>query len=134
MNIAEYSSYFHDGSVIDIVQNENEITISMESAEVSADELKEPLLLSANSTIKGKLHLKGIKNINVGNQRFLGRLKMLYDSGGILHFKLIDNIVKLDLDWVNYPPHPDVTAYSFYEIEAEKIWWENIPDLKDPFW
>jgi len=58
---------------------------------------------------------------------------MLYDSAEILHLEILQNKIKLFIEWENFPPHPKVTVYSALEIEADKIWWENIPNLYDPF-
>ncbi len=132
MNISHYE--FHDGSVIDIKQSENKIGISMESAEVCEEDLDNNILLSDHRTIKGILHLDGIVNILDNGQPFTGILKMLHDSAYILRFDIVENKVTLFIEWVNFPPHPKVNDYSFFEIEAETIWWENIPDLFDPFW
>jgi len=133
MNIFNYSSYFHDGSLIDIKHDQSSVVLSMESAEVSLDENLDNIFLSERCTIKGKLHLDGVDLITENEKKTSVRLRMLYDSAGILHLKIDDTVVKLDLEWVNFPPHSKITVYSFYIIHAKKIWWENIPDLYDPF-
>lgn len=134
MKIADYFPYFHDGSIIDIKYNDSSIIISMESAEISPEENKDNIALSEHSTFKGKLHLEGVGTITDNDKKFTGVLRMLSDSAGILHLDIQDKSVTLGLEWVNYPPHPNVSAYSFYNIEVKKVWWENIPDLYDPFW
>ena len=132
MNISHYE--FHDGSVIDIKQHGDKIDISMESAEIQEADLKDAILLSDHRTIKGILHLEEIISIMDNERPFTGLLKMLHDSANILRFNIVENKIKLFLEWVNFPPNPNVSDYSFFEIEARKIWWENIPDLIDPFW
>lgn len=134
MNIADYASYFHDGSLIDIKQDHSTIILSIESAEISADENKDNILLSNHLTMKGKLHLDGVVLIEENEKPFSDHLIMLADSADILHLKIQGTKIRLDLEWMNFPPHPKITAYSFYIIHAEKIWWENIPNLFDPFW
>jgi hypothetical protein len=133
MNIINYTSYFHDGSLIDIKNEQSSVVLSMESAEISPDENLDNIVLSERFTIKGKLHAEGIDLITENEKETLVQLRMLYDSAGILHFKIDDTKIKLDLEWVNFPPHSKIVAYSFYTIYAKKIWWENIPDLYDPF-
>jgi hypothetical protein len=59
---------------------------------------------------------------------------MKYDSGNIFNLEIKKNKVEIAFSWVNFPPKPSVNDFSTIEIEAEKIWWENIPDLADPFW
>ncbi|MBF8264109.1 MAG: hypothetical protein HW387_1774 [Parachlamydiales bacterium] len=134
MNISIYTGYFHDGSIINIEQSGDGVCFSMQSAEMHEEDLKDNIALSKYHRIKGKLHLEKVKIIRDNDQIFLGVLRMLYDGAGILDFEISKNNVKLFLEWVNYPPHPDIVVYSSFEIEAEKIWWENIPDLGEPFW
>jgi hypothetical protein len=133
MNIGRYTSYFHDGSVIDICHGNSILVLSIESAEISVEENLDNIPLSDRLTIKGKLHLEKVDFITDNEKPISAPLRMLYDSAGILHFKIRDTTVSLDLEWVNFPPHARITAYSFYTISAKKIWWENIPDLRDPF-
>jgi len=134
MDISKYSPFFHDGSIIDIKRFGKNIEISMQSAEMHAEDFQNPIILSRYHRIKGKLHIEGLISIKDDKKNINNDFRMLYDGAGILHLELFIHKLQLDLEWKNYPPHPDITAYSFYEIEAEKIWWENIPDLKDPFW
>jgi hypothetical protein len=134
MDIADYGAFFHDGSLINIQHTNNKIELSMESTEISEEELKDEVVLSEHNTLKGKLHLEGVKSILNKDQPFWGVLSMLYDSAEIIHLDILSNRIKLSLEWENFPPHPKVLAYSLLEIEADKIWWENIPNLYDPFW
>ena len=53
----------------------------------------------------------------------------MYDSGSILDFEILNHKVILGIEWTDYPPKPRKSDFSTIEIEAEKIWWENIPDL-----
>lgn len=48
-------------------------------------------------------------------------LKMLSDSADILHLKIDSTTVSLDLEWMNFPSHPQLTTYSFYKINAKKM-------------
>ncbi len=134
MDISIYAGYFHDGSIINIEQSGDNIDFSMQSAEMHEEDLKENITLSKYHRIKGILHLERVKYIRNSDQPFHGILSMLYDGAGILDFEITKNNVKILLEWVNYPPHPNITVYSSFEIEAEKIWWENIPDLGGPLW
>lgn len=68
MDISKYVSYFHDGTLIDIQQIGDALSISMESCELSADELDEDIVLSDAHTLKGKLHLKKLNSISMNNQ------------------------------------------------------------------
>lgn len=133
MNIANYAPYFHDGSIIDIYHDQSIVIFSMESAEISPEENIDNIVLSESLTIKGKLHMEGVDLITENEKQVSALLKMLFDSARILHLKIDGTTLSLDLEWVNFPPHPEVTTYSFYKINARKIWWENIPDLYDPF-
>jgi hypothetical protein len=37
------------------------------------------------------------------------------------------------IKWLNFPPKERVNDFSTIKIEVEEIFWENIIDLKDPF-
>src|SRR5271154_4797791 len=50
------------------------------------------------------------------------------------NFLTARGIVELQISWRNAPQKPDVNDFSAIVIQADRIWWENIPDLFDPFW
>lgn len=132
MDIKKYSDFFHDGGIINIMQKNNSIEISMESNQIWPEWNKDKIPLSSYKTIKGKLHLEGVTNITEDhiNQKLI---YMNYDSGEILDFDINDNKIKLLVIWLNYPPKPKLDKTELIEIEAKKIFWENIPDLFNPF-
>ncbi len=131
MDISEYTDFFHDGSLIDIEQKNDKIELSMSSAEMDEADLREPIELSESDRIAGKLHIEGITSIKIGDKRLEEPLKRDYDDGRIFDFKIVNNTVRLAIQWVNYPPKPDVNFFSVITIEGQKIYWENIPDLED---
>jgi hypothetical protein len=130
--ISKYTSYFHDGSLIaiDYGKNDTELTLTMESAEVDPEDIKDPVPLAKEDRIKGKLHLKGIKSIYMDDEKLSTPLKMNYDDGEILHLKIKDSEVLLDISWTNYPPKARITDFSSITINVKDVCWENIPDLK----
>ncbi len=129
-----FCSYFHDGSIIAIVHSSDKITISMESAEITPADLPEKCVLSIHNTLKGILHLEHIQSIRIDKQFFQENLHMKGDSAGILDLEINDNSIRLFIEWVNYPPRAKlINIYSEIIIEADKIYWENAPDLHDPF-
>ncbi|MCK4935095.1 MAG: hypothetical protein KAR79_05860 [Simkaniaceae bacterium] len=134
MLIDHYIPFFHDGAVINIEHLNTSIEISMQSAQMHKEDLIDEIKLSKHHRIKGKLHLDGIQDILMNGVHHLGKLKMDYDKGGIFDFILKNNLIELQIEWVNFPPKPDVTDFSVIIIQADHIWWENIPDLYDPLW
>lgn len=133
MNISKYAAFFHDGSIVDIHHMGDKIEFSMASAEMDQEDNKDNIALSRDDSIQGKLHVEGVKCTTIGGKPFLGTLKKDYDSGKIFDFEITENSVELSIDWVNFPPKPDINEFSIIKIEAERIWWENIPDLKNSF-
>lgn len=136
-SIEYYTSFFHDGSIIAIEHHHNNMEISMQSAQMDIEDLKDDIKLSKDDCIKGKLHLENIKTISINEIPYFGILQMPYDGGDIFHFIVDKQMVELQIIWVNFPPKldvPTVDEFSTIKITAEKIWWENIPDLFDPFW
>jgi hypothetical protein len=133
MNISKYD--FHDGCLIDVQHFDNKIEFSMESAEISDEELQDKIILSEYGTIKGKLHLDGIKSFKINDQLFSGAFVKEYDRGYIFSFEIQDSKMILIVGWINCPPKIyEETDFFRIEIEAERIYWETIPDLANPFW
>ena len=130
--ISKYTAYFHDGSLIaiDYGKDDTELTLTMESAEVDPEDIKDPIHLSEEERIKGKLHLKGIKNIYIDDEKLSTPLKMNYDDGSIFDLEIKDNTVLLDINWCNYPPKNEVNDFSTITIEVEDVCWENTPHLE----
>ena len=131
MNISEYTAFFHDGSLIEIDHKNDKIELSMSSAEMDEEDLKEPIELSEDDCIIGKLHIEGVKSIIVNDELLEKPLKKEYDNGHIFDFEINDSTVTLAIQWVNYPRKPETNYFSVTTIEGTKIYWENIPNLED---
>ncbi len=131
-DVSKYTPFFHDGSIIGIQHRGSAVELFMESAEVDPEEIRD-VVLSARNTIKGILHVSGVEKIQENNQDVLV-LEKKYDDGGIFDFELEKHRIEFSVDWVNFPPYPAVNEFSVIQIVAEKIWWENVPDLVDPYW
>jgi superfamily I DNA and RNA helicase len=72
MNIRKYFDDFHDGALIDMQQYQNEVILSVESAEMDPSDIKDGIQLSEMGTIKGKIHLKVIKSIKINEAPLVG--------------------------------------------------------------
>ncbi len=130
MRIENYTDYFHDGSIRAIKHSGRDMTIDMFSAEMDPVDLVDDVVLSKEDTIAGRLHILGIRGIRINRRSFEGQLIKAYDSGSINNFSITNANVFLQVTWKNYPPRPRVETDLFtIEIEASKIYWENIPDL-----
>ncbi len=134
LTISKYTSYFHDGSLIDIQYGEStsEIAVSMESAELDPEDLNDPISLSKENRIKGKLHLNGITKIEVDDEILSAPLKMHHDDAEIFHFRIIDTGLILEIGWQNFSPKTQDFDYSVIKIDVKTVYWENIPDLPFP--
>ncbi len=133
MNISYYD--FHDGYLIDFKHDKDGLEISMESAQIDPDDLKDCIQLSKHRTLKGKLHINFIKEFKINDDLFLGEFKKPHDDGEIFEFDIKNNIVRLTVIWMDHSPKPSETKFWYtYEISAEKIYWENIPNLHNPYW
>lgn len=130
MDIFKYKDFFHDGTLLGIEHQGKAIVLSMQSAEVSPEELPGHIALSSDDRIKGKLHLKGIKNIYINREKLSTLLKMNYDDGKIFDLEIKNNEVLLSISWRNYPPKARTNDFSTITINAESVCWENIPDLE----
>ena len=115
---------------IDYGKNDTELTLTMESAEVDPEDIKDNIPLAKEDRIKGKLHLKGIKNIYINRKRLSTPLKMNYDNGKIFDLEIKNNEVLLSISWRNYPPKARTNDFSTITIDVGNVCWENIPDLE----
>jgi len=129
MNLSKYTGYFHDGSLINFKHVGNKIEISMLSAEIIPEHMIKIMPPLNKNRITGKLHIEGIKKITINKEPFTGTLKKIYDSASILDFELSMHKVTLGIEWTDYPPKQRKADFSIIEIEADKIWWENISEL-----
>lgn len=133
MDIKKYTGYFHDGGFIGAKRKGNNMELFLRSCEISSDEPVDRKILSEDNALKGKLYLIGIKWIKVDDKEDKEIPWKEYDDGEILDFEIDNNKVFLLIEWKNWPPKPRLRTndVSEIEIEAEKIYWENIPDLPD---
>lgn len=130
MDIRKYAGFFHDGTIHDVNHVKNKIIILMESAELLPEWNEDNIALSKYGTISGHLHLEDIQSIFIDEKPYFGILKKTYDSSDVFHFEIQKNKVTLLVQWINYPPKPrEETDVFTIEIEAKKIYWENIPSL-----
>lgn len=131
MDIKKYTGYFHDGGFIGAIRKENNMELFLRSCEISSDEPIDRKILSEDNALKGKLYLNGVKWIKVDDKENKEIPWKEYDDGEILDLKIDNNKVFLLIEWTNFPPKTRVTDVGTIEIEAEKVYWENIPDLSD---
>lgn len=126
MNISKYD--FHDGILSAISRSGDNIAIAMESSQISPEDNREEIPLTSFHTIKGKLHLEGVKSIRMNN-KLVQRFEKTHDAGDIFDFDIEDNTVRLLVMWDDYPPKPRLHSDMYtYEITADKIYWENLPN------
>jgi len=132
IDISKYAAYFHDGNLFNISKLKNEITFQMTSAEVDFTEIEKGLTLSKDHRIRGILHLYNIQSIKLTCEYKLENLFDVFNLGTILDFEIINKTIELGILWENYPPKVHTNEFTTIVIQADRIWWENIPDLKHP--
>jgi hypothetical protein len=133
MNIEKYTGYFHDGGLIGAIRKENNMELFLRSCEISSGEPIDRKILSEDNALKGKLCLEGIKWIKVAGKENAEIPWKDYDDGEILDLEIDNNKVFLLIEWKNFPPKSRIEDVGTIEIEAEKVYWENIPDLSDDY-
>lgn len=135
MDIEKYTGYFHDGGLIGVKRKEKNMELFLRSCEISSEEPIHRKILSEDNALKGKLCLEGVKWIKVDDKKDKEIPRKDYDDGEILDLEIDDNKVFLLIEWKNWPPklRQHTNDVSKIEIEAEKIRWENIPDLSDDY-
>jgi len=135
MDIRKYASYFHDGSIYDIKHNGKKIVLSLESCELEPEWNEDNIELSKINCLAGYLHIEGVKKIYINDKISHEKLEMIFDEGEVYHLKVNKNTVILEALWRNDPPKlPEETDLFTYKIEAEKVYWENVPTVHDEYW
>ncbi len=129
MDITKYTDYFHDGYLLDINTQGSNLYLFLESSQIDPNEIDNKEILSNSNTIMGKLCLTNVKNIKINDEPYKDVLRKSYDDGEILDLEIHPKKVSLLIEWVNFPPNPRTTDVSQIEVEAEEIYWENIPTL-----
>ena len=130
IDIFKYKDFFHDGALLGIEHQGETIVLCMQRAEVAPEELPAYITLSSDDRITGKLHLKGIKNVYINREKLPTPLIMNYYNGKIFDLEIKNNEVLLAISWRNYPPKARTNDFSTITINAENVYWENIPDLE----
>src|SRR3990167_293123 len=132
MDIKKYTSFFHDCSILAIQHQGNNLVISMESAEMNEEDKLDDVVFSKEDSILGKLHLEGVKSILDKHLGRITKLEMKNEHAGICHFEFNESHVEFQIRWESFPFNRFDEDFSVVKIEAEKIWWENCPDMPDP--
>ncbi|MCH9621642.1 MAG: hypothetical protein S4CHLAM20_10670 [Chlamydiia bacterium] len=134
MNIKKYEDYFHDGSIINIENEKHDLIISMSSNSLDPDYIDETLDLDHLNCIRGKLYITNVSKILLYGGEINYPIFQIHDCGGIIDFEIKKNKVILKGEWIDFPPKKQLPSnYFSYEIYAENVSWENMPDLFDPF-
>lgn len=128
MDIARYTSYFHDGEILKITHINNDIEMVLKSAEVDANVIKN-IGLSVDNRIIGKLHIIGVSLILNNGVEFNGKIKLMFPDNDLLHLKINKNVVFCEIGWRG--PGLGEIDFSDLEIHATSIWWENISGLSN---
>lgn len=134
MNIKKYEDYFHDGSIFNIENFNNELVIYMSSAAMLPEFYSEKLDLDAYNCIKGKLHIKNISKIIVNDEEIHYPLIQIHECADIIDFEIFKDRIVFKVEWINF--HPDKrlpSNFSMFEIFAKSYYWENNPALVEPY-
>ena len=126
MDISTYTSWFHDGSITGIEHSNGNLIVSMKSAEVFPEEIKNKELLSEDNRIHGRLHIDNVQSLEIDEKAFLEEWKIEYDSGGIFDFEITKDHVLLMIQWVNFPPKNEIEEFSVVRIRCKNLLWEPI--------
>lgn len=127
MDIRRYQDYFHDGSVIRFEYTTKNIVAVLESCEI-LPEWNLDIELSSRHTITGKLHICGVKSLTV-NGRQSERIPEHHPFiGSIMDLEVHNGTdVELLISWIG-GIHDDSIS-QLIKAEAERTYWENIPNL-----
>lgn len=125
-SLIKNQSLFHDGCLEKICYNGKTVEIVIISAEIFPEDLNEDIKISFDNRIKGILHLEDIKNITINDIVLHTVLRKTHEDAEILKLEIQKNCVVIMVEWSNFPSVGDDNVFSKINIEAEKIWWEDL--------
>lgn len=128
MNIKNYASYFHDGSIVDVKFLDSQVVITMSSAQISEDENLDHVPLGRFNMIRGKLHLLHINLLKI-NDKISDINHLIYNDGEIFKLSFKENKVSLLVEWLL--PNND-RVFQDLEFTVENYYFENLPELIFP--
>lgn len=134
--LSQYAGYFHDGSIHDIMHYKDSLVISIESAQLLPEWYwdRKKLPLSKRDTISGKLYFVHVNSLKQDDKPSHEAFKMVYEGCEVFDIKIEVHKIKMLVTWEQYLPKRERTDMVCIEIEADKIYWENIPNLFDDYW
>lgn len=132
MDIKKYTSYFHDGFLVDIKFVKDDLLLTMFSAEVHPEDFDEGIELAFDElyTIRGRLHIEKVTSILINEKPEL-ELKMKTGPVIIYDFELKENEVEIQIIW-NNKTSPELEEFESIKISCQASYWENLPNLNYP--
>ncbi len=95
--LSKIAGRFHDGTLVDIVQQNDVIEISLISSEICDEEPVDWEVLNSANCIAGKLVLTGIEQVLMNDRPLTAPLKMLWSDGEVLDSDIDAHEVTLGL-------------------------------------
>jgi hypothetical protein len=123
-----FTAFFHDGSITHI-QHENEnICITLESAEMKKEDLRD-CNIRLNSEpflqLKGVLVLESVRSVELNDALQSEDISMLDDECNVIRFDFFENKVEFFVEWYHFPVEINAQKYMSISIEFDKAKWIN---------
>lgn len=128
MNIEKYATYFHDGTIYELLIVNKNISITMESACLKEEENEDEQPLSRFGSIRGTLYLNEIFDLKINNEQ-ANINELIYNFGDILHLRFKENQILLTVIWFS---EDGSDIYQELKFLVRDYFFENIPSLIFP--
>lgn len=130
---SKYKSFFHDGEILAVNSENQDLIFSIVSPEVLEEDIvEEDLHLLSNQRFQGKLHIKNVKSLAIDGILQEKTLHISADMVDIFHCDISHKMVTFHLLLSDIPLTGPISEITL-EINGAKIWWENIPNLEDQY-
>ncbi|MDP1834320.1 MAG: hypothetical protein Q8K75_00175 [Chlamydiales bacterium] len=131
IEIAAYAGYFHDGRLNDLIRENGDLILVIESAQIDPNEITQNVPLSNRSTLRGKLILEKLKRAHIEGDAACGLAKIgLY--GNIIDLSIAQTSVELALAW-KYCGDKRLEYFVNLLLEAENVYWKYDANILDPY-
>lgn len=131
IEIAAYTGYFHDGRLNDLICEDCNLLLVLESAQIDPGEVSQDVFLSNRSTLIGRLLLKRVTRVSIEGDAACGLAKMSC-YGSIIDLSIAGTSVNLALSW-KYCGKNRIEYFVDYILEAENLCWKYDVNIVDPY-
>ncbi|MBF5058913.1 hypothetical protein [Candidatus Neptunochlamydia vexilliferae] len=125
VDIRKYLEFFERGEILGVIYKGDKVFLTLESSYINPKAVDNRTILSKNCTLRGKLVLQRVESYCLDNKKTQPPKKQLFAGGKIVKLELKQTVAEIVFEYKEQSIKKRVAV----KIEAQKIYWENLPTL-----